>query len=213
MYGGGNVILATRRIDDFYYLQGSKPDECKKAEEATNGVKTKKLSLKDWHERLDHLNVQSLREAFKTGSIQGICVSNMDENFECELHFQGKMSRSPFPKESKRESGPGDLVHSNVCGPMRHASNGGNCLFVTFIDNYSKWCEVKFIDHKDRVLDKFEKYRALMETQSGRKVKCIQSDNGREYVNKRFDELLQKHGITRRLTIPYNPEQNGVAER
>lgn len=96
---------------------------------------------------------------------------------------------------------------------LRHTSIGGNRLFVTFIDDHSGWCEVKFINHKDRILDEFEKYRALIETQSGRKVKCIQSDNGREYVNKRFDEFLQKHGITRRLTIPYNPEQNGIAER
>lgn len=52
-----------------------------------------------------------------------------------------------------------------------------------------------------------------MNTQHGTAIKCLQSDNGREYVNQEFDQLLRKHGILRRLTAPYNPEQNGVAER
>lgn len=182
--GEENVMLVANRIDDLYYIRARKPDECKKAEEAISNAKIKGLSLKEWHERFGHLNVQSLRETIRKRSIQGMRVNNANENFQCELSFQGKMSRSPFPKQSKRESNLGDLVHSDVCSSMRHTSIGGNRFFVTFIDDHSGWCEVKFISHKDRVLDEFEKYRALVETQSGRKVKCIQSDNGREYVNK-----------------------------
>ncbi|KMQ91542.1 retrovirus-related pol polyprotein from transposon tnt 1-94 [Lasius niger] len=81
---------------------------------------------------------------------------------------EGKMSRSPSPKRSERESNPGDLVHSDVCGPMRNTSKGGSRSFVTFIDDHSGWCEVKFIDHKNRVLGEFENYRALVETQERR---------------------------------------------
>lgn len=36
----------------------------------------------------------------------------------------------------------------------------------------------------------------------------LQSDNGREYCNKQFNEYLKREGIQRRLT----PQQNGVAE-
>ncbi|CAA9993488.1 unnamed protein product [Nesidiocoris tenuis] len=52
-----------------------------------------------------------------------------------------------------------------------------------------------------------------METLTGKKIKFIQSDNGTEYCNKEFDRYLQAHGISRRLTIPHTPQQNGVAER
>lgn len=41
----------------------------------------------------------------------------------------------------------------------------------------------------------------------------MQSENGTEYVNHRFDSQFKGCGISRRLTIPNNPEQNGVAER
>lgn len=52
-----------------------------------------------------------------------------------------------------------------------------------------------------------------MENQIGTKIKCIQSDNGTEYINREFDNLLKTKGIRRRLTVPHNPEQNGVSER
>jgi hypothetical protein len=32
-------------------------------------------------------------------------------------------------------------------------------------------------------------------------------------INNDFEKLLKKRGITRRLTVPYNPEQNGISER
>ncbi|CAB3225799.1 unnamed protein product [Arctia plantaginis] len=41
----------------------------------------------------------------------------------------------------------------------------------------------------------------------------IRTDNGREYVNKHFQTILQEHGIVHQTTVPYSPQQNGVAER
>lgn len=52
-----------------------------------------------------------------------------------------------------------------------------------------------------------------MEKQTGMKIKALHTDNGREYLSKEFDKLLNKEGIKRRLTVPYTPQQNGVAER
>ena len=52
-----------------------------------------------------------------------------------------------------------------------------------------------------------------METQTGKKVKCLRSDNGGEYVSKLFQDFCDLKGIKRELTAPYNPPQNGVAER
>ena len=43
--------------------------------------------------------------------------------------------------------------------------------------------------------------------------KVIQMDNGREFVNQVIDSLRKHAGIDRRLTTPYNPQANGLAER
>lgn len=64
---------------------------------------------------------------------------------------------------------------------------------------------------KSEVFNAFMEFKALVENQTGRKIKCLQSDNGKEYVNREFDDFLKKEGIKRRLT--HTPEQNGIAPR
>ena len=44
-------------------------------------------------------------------------------------------------------------------------------------------------------------------------MRKIRSDNGGEYVSKEFEEYLKGEGVKHELTVPKNPEQNGVSER
>lgn len=59
----------------------------------------------------------------------------------------------------------------------------------------------------------FKDYKAEVEKQTGKNIKCLRTDNGREYLNNDFDNSLRVNGIKRQLTVPYTPQQNGVAER
>ena len=52
----------------------------------------------------------------------------------------------------------------------------------------------------------------LVETQIDKKVKCLWSNNGWEYVSKVFQDFCDAKGIKREFTAPYNPPQNGVAK-
>ncbi len=52
-----------------------------------------------------------------------------------------------------------------------------------------------------------------METQKGLKVKAIRSDNGGEYSSNELARFCKEKGIEQQFTVPYNPQQNGVAER
>jgi hypothetical protein len=63
------------------------------------------------------------------------------------------------------------------------------------------------------VLSKFKEFKALIENLSERKIKILRSDNGGEYTSKEFVNFFKYVGIKRELTTPYNPQQNGVAER
>ncbi|CAI7933985.1 unnamed protein product, partial [Closterium sp. NIES-54] len=49
--------------------------------------------------------------------------------------------------------------------------------------------------------------------ESGHKEKVIRTDNGGEFIGADFEAVLKKKGIQHQLTVPYNPQQNGVAER
>jgi transposase InsO family protein len=53
----------------------------------------------------------------------------------------------------------------------------------------------------------------MVENQTDRKLKCLQSDNKGEYKSGEFVQFCREHGIRREFKTPYSPEQNGVAER
>lgn len=157
--------------------------------------------------------MSDLRQAERNGTVRGLKRDELIDEAECEVCIKGKMYRNPFPKKSSRVSGMLELIHSDVCGPMRVASIGGTRYFVEFIDDHTRWCEVRFLKSKDEVFQATTEYIALVENQRDCRIKCLQSDNGGEYTSSQFDSFLKSRGITRGLTIPHNPEQNGVAER
>jgi len=66
---------------------------------------------------------------------------------------------------------------------------------------------------KDQTFTNFCEFKALVEKESGKKVKAMRSDNGGEYVSNEFRNFYAAKGITQELTAPHNPEKNGVVER
>ena len=67
--------------------------------------------------------------------------------------------------------------------------------------------------NKSEVFGKFKEFEALIENHSEKRIKTLRSDNGGEYTSKEIEALCKEEGIKRELTTPYNPQQNGVAER
>jgi hypothetical protein len=116
-----------------------------------------------------------------------------------------------FPKGGKRAEKILDRIHSDLCGPMENESLGGNIM--TFIDDASRKVFVYFLKQKSESLSAFKNFKSLVETQTESKIKRIRTDNGTEYVNKDFKKFLEESGIIHEKTVPYTPEQNGLAER
>ena len=49
-------------------------------------------------------------------------------------------------------------------------------------------------------------------TSAGQVTKILLSDSGKEFNCEAVQKVLEEHGITHRITVPYTPEQNGAAE-
>ncbi len=181
---------------------------------ATAASTTENQSLELWHLRLGHLNYDSVKNMAKNEIVTGMKTDSNEFDRDCDGCALGKQSREPFSKNgSERASDILDLVHTDVCGPMHVTSDGGAKYMLTFIDDHSRMTVTYFLKNKSEVLGKFKEYLKMAENFTGKKLKCLRSDNGGEYFSKEFGEFCKLHGIIQEPTVPRTPQQNGVAER
>ncbi|KAG8487897.1 hypothetical protein CXB51_018808 [Gossypium anomalum] len=135
-------------------------------------------------------------------------------NIVCEVCQLGKQARLPFPiNKAWSAQEKLELVHSDVCGPMKSPYLNDSKYFVLFIDDLTRFCWVYFMKQKSEVFELFGKFKALVENQTGCKIKALRTDNGTEYLSKRFQKLCEQAEIHHQLTTVYTPQQNGVSER
>jgi hypothetical protein len=92
-------------------------------------------------------------------------------------------------------------------------SLGGSSYYIIFIDDYSRKTWLYLLKTKDEVFNKFQEFKAEIENLTNKKIKTLRTDNGGEYTSKEFVAFCKLVGIRRELTVPHNPQQNGVAER
>jgi len=91
-------------------------------------------------------------------------------------------------------------------------SLGGVKYLVSFIDDYSRRLWVYPIKKKSNVFAIFKEFKAKLEFESGKKIKCLRTDNGGEYINGDFLTFCRQAGIQRHFTVEHTPQQNGAAE-
>jgi hypothetical protein len=66
---------------------------------------------------------------------------------------------------------------------------------------------------KSKVHEIFKKFSTRAQIEFDVKIKRVRSDNGTEFKNTNIEEYLDEEGIVHELSVPYTPQQNGIAER
>ncbi|KAL0316877.1 UNVERIFIED_CONTAM: Retrovirus-related Pol polyprotein from transposon TNT 1-94 [Sesamum radiatum] len=145
-----------------------------------------------WHRRLGHFNFQGLKILHQKKMMTDLPQIQAIEG-ACEACLQGKQHKKPFPSgTSWRAKAVLELIHTDVCGPMRTPSHEQNRYFILFIDDYSRMTWVYFMREKSEVFKVFKKFKNLVEKQSGRSIKVLRSDRGKEYNNSEFDKFCEE---------------------
>ena len=98
-----------------------------------------------------------------------------------------------------------DLIHSNIFGLVDVPSIGRSVYYVSSIDNFSRRTWVYFLRSKVKVLSHFKEFKAMVELQTGKKIKCLRNNNSDEYCSNDFDTFCKYCGIKREKTTPYSP--------
>ncbi|CAI7930962.1 unnamed protein product [Closterium sp. NIES-54] len=141
-----------------------------------------------WHERLCHVNFPMLHKLVKDGSLKELEVKGaVKEIGSCPTCLETKFTKFPFSSGTRPAKAPLALVHMDVVGPTRAPSLSGSRYFLTIVDDHTHAVWVYPLKTKGEVA------AAVL----------------KEWMPSAQGESEHKH----QLTVPYNPQQNGVAER
>jgi len=166
-----------------------------------------------WHCRFGHLNHKGLNTLSKNHLVSGLPNLKLPKKI-CTTCLIGKQHRRLIPKRSTwRASKKLQLVHADICGPLKPSSNSNKRYILTFIDDLSRKAWVYFLHEKSEALQTFKNYKISVEKEVDGHIACLRTDRGGEFTSHEFEEFCKIHDIRRQLTAAYTPQQNGVAER
>ena len=172
--------------------------------------------LEQLHSSLGHLNYYTIKAMVKKGLIKGVTLSKKELSITppmCAACAKGKATRASFPAS---KSGHADkilgLVHSDLWGPAPVQTITGTRYVITFADNKSCWAWVAFLKLKSDAFAAFKEWLIFAEKQTGQQLYIFHTDNGGEFLTKKWRQMLKDRGIRHETTSPDTPEQNGDAE-
>nr|GEZ57535.1 ribonuclease H-like domain-containing protein [Tanacetum cinerariifolium] len=152
-----------------------------------------------WHRRMAHVNFKNINRLAKGNLVRGLPSKLFKSNHTCVAFYKGKQHKSSY-KAIHAESSifePLQLLHMNLFGPTSNRSIDHKYYCLVITNDYSKFCWVFFLEHKDETYSALKSFINLVENQLNKKVKAIRCDNGTEFKNAQMIELYGTKGIRR----------------
>jgi hypothetical protein len=212
------------------YISGSIPQDYRDSSPCNSGVSphnkdrmNKKLlyttqspdqDIINWHKKLGHIGPKALYYILKNID-NNICIDNIYKLLHnCEICLKSKAKRQ-INKISKSPTiyKKGERIHSDIGGPINPKTYNNYAYYITFLDKLSRYLFVILLKNKNQAILAFKKIRNLLKTQINIDIKEIFTDNGKEYINKQFNNITNKYGIIHSKSPIYTKEPNGFIER
>ena len=89
-----------------------------------------------WHCRLGHFGIKCMKKLHADGRLESLDFESLDT---CEPCLMGRMTEIPFSGTMKRASDLLEIIHADVCDPMRIKACGGYRYFLIFTDDLSRY--------------------------------------------------------------------------
>ena len=173
---------------------------------------TTSTDINDLHVSLGHAHEGNLRETAKQ---MGIRVTGT--LVPCSECAAAKGIRRSVPRSTaRRATKPLELLYGDLSGAMP-ASTGGSVYCFFIVDCYSNLGWPIFLKNKsaDTVTHAFRAFLAAIKPlrEKHGEPGTLRTDNGTEFVNEPFSNLLVQYGIRREFTSVDGPKRNGRVER
>lgn len=152
------------------------------------------VTIDIWHQRFGHTNYSNVMKMATLKLVDGLSLpeSCTVPLTPCDGCAYGKMHRKSFPTGRLRGTHVGNLIHSDLCGPMQIKTPNRSRYFILFTDDFSGWRTVFFIQQKSEAFDCLKKYLSSLHNETGKYVQILRTDNGGEYCSRQIQEWLDK---------------------
>nr|XP_010322045.1 uncharacterized protein LOC101268110 [Solanum lycopersicum] len=132
-----------------------------------------------WHKRMGHISMTTINKLISKDLVRGLPTKSFKDNQVCGTCIQGKQVRSSFKlKLTVSTTKPLELLHMDLCGPMRVLSRGGKRYVFVIVDDYSRFTWKLFLATKDETFTMFEIFAKLVQKKFNKEIISIRSDNG-----------------------------------
>ena len=164
-----------------------------------------------WHQRLGHLNFPATITFLKRFGMEKK-VDKSRSNLFCSICAQAKLNEKRFSSRRQVMDRVLGRVHSDIGGPI-DKSHQGYTLWITFLDETSRFAEVRCLKFKSEAPSTTQNVLTMLAAKQGCGVAILRTDGGSEYQSLELQKYLKDNGIEHEKTPPYTPELNGMAER
>jgi hypothetical protein len=180
-------------------------------------ITEERQTVETWHNRLCHISYDAVKRLAHSNLVEGIQLlpSSTSSDPFCEGYCKGKQHRTSFPVNPTRTRAttPGDLLHADLMGPIDPVSIGRASYCLLIKDDVTSYRIAFCIACKSDTLACLQQTVRQVLRDTYQTVKVIRTDRGGEFVSKAAVAFYDTSLIRHELTVPYNPEQNGAAER
>ena len=220
-YGEGSTIMIGHKCGGLWHLnlftfnRPSVANLVATTSTSDQGLSKPTLALQQWHARLGHVNVHTIKKMNSQDLVSGLPSFDNITTRVCSGCASGKSHRTPFPINTERKSmhKPGLFFHADIFGHFQVQSYGGHYYLITRKNDHSSYRFAFFMKDKKVVLSTFQTLYKLTKKETGHSMVKLRTENGCEFFSKDFQAYVQHKGIRHELTSSYSPEQNYVIER
>nr|GEV78141.1 hypothetical protein [Tanacetum cinerariifolium] len=167
-----------------------------------------------WHRRRSHLNFDYINLLSKKDIMIGLPKLKYVKDQLCSSYELSKAKRSSFKSKAVPSSkGRLNLLHMDLCGPMRVASINGKKYILVIVDGYSRYTWTLFLRSKDEMPEVLKEFLTMIQRNLQAPMITVRTDRGTEFLNKTLNAFFKEEVIEHQTSTTRTPEHNGIVER
>nr|GEV29194.1 hypothetical protein [Tanacetum cinerariifolium] len=160
-----------------------------------------------WHRRLSHFNFDYINLLSKKDFMIGLPKLKYVKDQLCSYCELSKAKRSSFKSKAVPSSkGRLNLLHMDLCGPMRVASINEKKYILVIVDDYSRYTWTLFLRSKDETPEVLKEFLTMIQRNLQAPMITVRTDRGTK-DGENLDKMKEKEDLCN--LVGYSTQSKG----